>query len=71
MTFILGILKSNAVFMPGRHWINSGLGLGNLAALAVYMGTNDHYTDLTMLGTTSLLSSVMGVTLTMAIGGIA
>lgn len=64
-----GLLKSNAIFMPGRHWMNSALGLGNLAALGIYMGTNDHMTDLSMLGVTSLLSSIMGVTLTMAIGG--
>lgn len=64
-----GLLSSAAVHMPGRHIINSGLALGNIAALVTYMSTSDHMTDLTMLGTTSLLSSVMGVTLTMAIGG--
>uniref|UniRef100_A0A915AHG8 NAD(P) transhydrogenase, mitochondrial n=1 Tax=Parascaris univalens TaxID=6257 RepID=A0A915AHG8_PARUN len=64
-----GILGSAAVHMPGRHYINSVLGLGNLAALGVYMASSDHFTDLSMLLATSALSSVMGVTLTMAIGG--
>uniref|UniRef100_A0A914RZI9 proton-translocating NAD(P)(+) transhydrogenase n=1 Tax=Parascaris equorum TaxID=6256 RepID=A0A914RZI9_PAREQ len=33
------------------------------------MASSDHFTDLSMLLATSALSSVMGVTLTMAIGG--
>ncbi|VDM39808.1 unnamed protein product [Toxocara canis] len=64
-----GILGSAAVHMPGRHYINSALGLGNLAALGIYMSSSDHFVDLSMLLTTSALSSIMGVTLTMAIGG--
>uniref|UniRef100_A0A0N5ALZ8 NAD(P) transhydrogenase, mitochondrial n=1 Tax=Syphacia muris TaxID=451379 RepID=A0A0N5ALZ8_9BILA len=64
-----GILKSNAVYLPARHWINGGMGIANIAALAAYMNTSDHFINLSMLGTTSLLSSIMGVTLTMAIGG--
>jgi NAD(P) transhydrogenase len=43
--------------------------MGNLAALGLYMNTASNTIGLSMLGTTSVLSSVMGVTLTMAIGG--
>lgn len=66
---ISGLISSAAIKMPGRHVINSSLGLANLAALIAYMRSSDHFFDLSMLGTTSLLSSVIGVTLTMAIGG--
>lgn len=55
--------------MPGRNVLNSALGLANLAAMAVYMNSPDHFTDLSMLYATSLMSSIIGVTLTMAIGG--
>ncbi len=55
--------------MPGRHVINSGLALGNVAALVYYMMTTGHLDGISMLGITSVLSSIMGVTLTMAIGG--
>ncbi|PIO72221.1 NAD(P) transhydrogenase beta subunit [Teladorsagia circumcincta] len=64
-----GILGSAATYLPGRHAINSGLLAGNIGALGVYMASDDFATGLGMLGTTAGLSSLMGVTLTMAIGG--
>ncbi|RCN38210.1 NAD(P)(+) transhydrogenase, alpha subunit [Ancylostoma caninum] len=64
-----GILGSAATYLPGRHLINSALLAGNGAALAVYMTSPDFTTGLSMLGTTAGLSSLMGITLTMAIGG--
>ena len=64
-----GLLNSAPLLLPGRNAINGGLMAANVAAMAYYM-TNPGYTmDMTMLGTTSVLSSVMGLTLTMAIGG--
>lgn len=64
-----GILGSAATYLPGRHAINSALLAGNGGALALYMTSDDFATGLGMLGTTAGLSSLMGVTLTMAIGG--
>ncbi|WKY17329.1 hypothetical protein Q1695_001716 [Nippostrongylus brasiliensis] len=64
-----GLLGSAATYLPGRHAINSGLLAGNVGALALYMSSNDFSTGLGMLATTAGLSSLMGVTLTMAIGG--
>jgi NAD(P) transhydrogenase len=64
-----GLLNSAPVYMPARHWINGGLGMGNLAALAYYMQSTAQGDGLAMLATTAGLSSIMGVTLTMAIGG--
>ncbi|KRX96023.1 NAD(P) transhydrogenase, mitochondrial [Trichinella pseudospiralis] len=64
-----GILDSAAVLLPGRHALNTALTLGNVAALIMYMNTHDYSTGLNMLASTATLSSVMGVTMTMAIGG--
>jgi len=49
--------------------MNAGLMLGNIGALAAFMSTNEATLGMSMLGATSSLSAVMGVTLTMAIGG--
>ncbi|VDM95637.1 unnamed protein product [Thelazia callipaeda] len=64
-----GLLNSAAIKLPGRHAFNGTLAAANLTALGVYMKSSDYVTDLSMLGATSLMSSILGVTLTMAIGG--
>ncbi|KHJ98870.1 NAD(P)(+) transhydrogenase, alpha subunit, partial [Oesophagostomum dentatum] len=64
-----GILDSAAVYLPARNVLNSALFAGNGVALAYYMMNPDFTSGLAMLGTTAGLSSIMGVTLTMAIGG--
>ncbi|KAJ1363575.1 Protein N-methyltransferase nnt1 [Parelaphostrongylus tenuis] len=64
-----GILNSAATYLPARHALNSALLAGNGVALAIYMSNTDYSTGLQMLGLTTGLSSIMGVTLTMAIGG--
>ncbi|XP_071455597.1 NAD(P) transhydrogenase, mitochondrial-like [Hetaerina americana] len=66
-----GILNSAPLLLPGRHALNSALLTGNVAAMAYYF-LGDQATStvgLSMLGTTAALSSIMGVTLTAAIGG--
>ena len=50
--------------------MNAGLASGNIAALLAYMMTDSKGMGLGMLGMTSGLSSIMGVTMTMAIGGL-
>ena len=64
-----GVLKSEPTMLPGRHALNAGLLTGNVGAMGYYLATNEMASGLGMLGTTTALSSVMGVTLTMAIGG--
>jgi len=64
-----GILKSNPVYLPARHQINGALMGANGPAFLAYMGSHSYGVDMSMLLGTSVLSSVMGVTLTMAIGG--
>ena len=49
--------------------LNGALALGNVGAMGYYMMGNEYLSGLSMLGTTTALSSVMGITLTMAIGG--
>merc|ERR1712012_598224 len=64
-----GNLNSNPLMLPGRHAINSGLLAANAGAMGYFLMTPELGMGLGMLGTTAALSSVMGVTLTMAIGG--
>jgi NAD(P) transhydrogenase len=64
-----GLLDSAPLLLPGRHAINLGLGAANVGALAVYFMDPSMSVGLSMLGATTALSAVMGVTLTAAIGG--
>ncbi|CAG5134923.1 unnamed protein product [Candidula unifasciata] len=64
-----GVLKSEPLLLPGRNIINAGMMLANVGALGYYMMDSSPSVGLSMLGTTAALSSVMGVTLTAAIGG--
>lgn len=62
-------MNSAALLLPGRHLLNASLLGANVAALIAYMATDSSVMGLSMLGTTAGLSAVMGVTLTVAIGG--
>jgi len=64
-----GLLNSAPLMLPGRHALNAGLLAANVGAMGAFMVDPSYGTGLAMLGTTATLSSVMGVTLTMAIGG--
>lgn len=64
-----GILKSEPLLLPGRNLLNSSMLLANVGALGYYMTNPGYGADMSCLGTTALLSSTMGVTLTSAIGG--
>lgn len=55
--------------LPGQHAMNGSMALGNVAAMGAYMMSSDPIFMMGMLGTTTALSSTMGVTLTAAIGG--
>ncbi|XP_077993666.1 NAD(P) transhydrogenase, mitochondrial-like [Glandiceps talaboti] len=64
-----GLLKSDPLLLPGRNMLNAGMLLANVGAMAWYMTDPGFSVDIAMLGTTTALSCVMGVTLTAAIGG--
>merc|ERR1712136_450757 len=64
-----GVLNSAPLLLPGRHALNSGLLAGNIGAMGYFLVDPSFTAGISMLGTTAALSSVMGVTLTMAIGG--
>ena len=55
--------------LPGRHALNGTLLAGNVAAMAYFLMDPSFNVGMSMLGTTAGLSAIMGVTLTMAIGG--
>jgi len=64
-----GTLNSAPLMLPGRHALNAGLLAANVGAMGMFMLDPSFNTGMAMLGTTASLSAVMGVTLTMAIGG--
>merc|ERR1719226_78874 len=64
-----GVLNSAPLMLPGRHALNGGLLAGNVGAMAYFLMDPSFTAGISMLGTTAALSSIMGVTLTMAIGG--
>jgi len=64
-----GNLNSNPLMLPGRHALNAGLLAANVGAMGYFLVDPSLNVGLAMLGTTATLSGVMGVTLTMAIGG--
>ncbi|XP_040574888.1 LOW QUALITY PROTEIN: NAD(P) transhydrogenase, mitochondrial [Lepeophtheirus salmonis] len=64
-----GLLSSAPFLFPGRHALNGGLLLANLGAMSLFLSDPSYASGLTILGASSALSSLMGVTLTTAIGG--
>ena len=62
-------MDSTPVMLPHRHLLNAGLLASNVAAMGYYMASDSPVANLSMLGLTAVSSSVMGVTLTVAIGG--
>merc|ERR1719219_2863049 len=64
-----GNLDSASTLLPGRHALNAGLMAANVGAMGYFLYDPSMSVGLAMLGTTATLSGVMGVTLTMAIGG--
>ncbi|MCL4137148.1 UNVERIFIED_CONTAM: hypothetical protein GTU68_047650, partial [Idotea baltica] len=64
-----GILNSAPVFLPARHALNIGLMASTMGAMGYYYYDPSLAGGLSMLGATTALSTIMGVTLTVAIGG--
>ena len=64
-----GSLKSDPLLLPGRHMLNASLMAANVGAMGWFLADETPTVGLSMLGATTALSSVMGVTLTAAIGG--
>ncbi|RZF32247.1 hypothetical protein LSTR_LSTR009476 [Laodelphax striatellus] len=63
------LLSSAPLLLPGRHAINAGLMLSNMAAMTYFFMDPSMGSGLAMLAAASGLSAAMGVTLTAAIGG--
>lgn len=64
-----GLLKSDPYKFPAHNALNAGMMMINVAAMGYYMMNPGFTWDMACLSTTAALSSIMGITLTTAIGG--
>ncbi|XP_076614047.1 NAD(P) transhydrogenase, mitochondrial [Chaetodon auriga] len=64
-----GILNSAPLMLPARHALNTSLMAACVGGMIPYMLDPSYTTGITCLGSVSALSTVMGITLTAAIGG--
>lgn len=64
-----GLLKSDPFKLPAHNALNAGMLLANIGAMGTFMMNPGFTWDMACLSSTAALSSIMGVTLTSAIGG--
>ncbi|KAG7276879.1 hypothetical protein CRUP_008016 [Coryphaenoides rupestris] len=64
-----GVLDSAPLLLPGRHMLNAGLMAASMGGMVPFMLSSSYGTGMGCLLGVSGLSTVMGVTLTAAIGG--
>uniref|UniRef100_A0A4W3K0F9 NAD(P) transhydrogenase, mitochondrial n=1 Tax=Callorhinchus milii TaxID=7868 RepID=A0A4W3K0F9_CALMI len=64
-----GLLSSSALLLPGRHYLNAGLLAASVGGMVPFMLDPSYTTGMSCLLSVSALSTIMGVTLTSAIGG--
>lgn len=64
-----GILNSAPLMLPGRHMLNAGLMAASVGGMVPFMLSSSYSTGMGCLVGVSGLSTIMGVTLTAAIGG--
>ena len=64
-----GLLKSDPFKLPGHNALNAGMLLANIGAMGTFMMNPGFTMDMACLSSTAALSSIMGITLTSAIGG--
>ncbi|XP_062328021.1 NAD(P) transhydrogenase, mitochondrial-like [Osmerus eperlanus] len=64
-----GVLNSAPLLLPGRHMLNAGLMAASMGGMVPFMLSTSYTTGMGCLVGVSGLSTIMGVTLTAAIGG--
>ncbi|KAM6425842.1 NAD(P) transhydrogenase, mitochondrial-like [Liasis olivaceus] len=64
-----GLLNSAPLLLPGRHYLNAGLLAASVGGMIYFMSDSSYTAGMACLLGVSGLSSIMGVTLTAAIGG--
>ncbi|KAJ8398266.1 hypothetical protein AAFF_G00428360 [Aldrovandia affinis] len=64
-----GLLNSAPLHLPGRHMLNAGLMAASVGGMVPFMLSDTYITGMGCLVGVSGLSTIMGVTLTAAIGG--
>merc|ERR1712061_747131 len=58
-----GNLNSAPLMLPGRHALNGGLLAANVGAMGYFLYSPEYMAGISMLGTTTSLSAIMGITL--------
>ncbi|MCP3661630.1 MAG: Re/Si-specific NAD(P)(+) transhydrogenase subunit beta [Gammaproteobacteria bacterium] len=64
-----GIITSKPLTLPGRHWMNLGLGIGCILLGGVFVGAESHSAGMLPLLIMTLIALIFGVHMVMAIGG--
>ncbi|XP_025420569.1 NAD(P) transhydrogenase, mitochondrial-like isoform X2 [Sipha flava] len=64
-----GVLSSAPLLLPGRHAINAGLLVGNLASMAYFYIDPSLFGGLASLSSATAFSAALGLSLTSSIGG--
>ena len=64
-----GIITSKPLMLPGRHWMNLGLGIACILLGSGFVGTESHSTGVILLIIMTVIALVYGVHMVMAIGG--
>ncbi|XP_017481873.1 PREDICTED: NAD(P) transhydrogenase, mitochondrial-like [Rhagoletis zephyria] len=64
-----GLLNSAPLLLPGRHALNSAMLVASAGSMAYFLADPSKLAGLSSLGSAAALSSILGVTLTSAIGG--
>ncbi|KAJ3313611.1 hypothetical protein HDU93_004882, partial [Gonapodya sp. JEL0774] len=55
-----GVMKSAPVVLPGRNYVNAGMVVANLGAMALYLSTGSHAVGITMMLVNTALSFAKG-----------
>lgn len=64
-----GIITSKPLTLPGRHWMNLGLGIACILLGSGFVGAESHSTGVILLLLMTVIALVFGVHMVMAIGG--
>ncbi len=64
-----GIITSKPLTLPGRHWMNLGLGVACIALGTQFVGAESHSAGMMPLIIMTLIAMIFGVHMVMAIGG--
>lgn len=64
-----GIITSKPLMLPGRHWMNLGLGIACILLGSGFVGAESHSAGVILLIIMTVIALVYGIHMVMAIGG--